>query len=153
MDIKLIAIGNKLMMDDGIGVRIAEKIRKDLANKGIKVIIGETDFEYCLNNIDDGGFLLILDSTYFGKPPGSISLISLNELEIYKQSLYSQHQMNLIDMLNIYKKDITGWFIGIEIGKVDLGVNLSDCLESNFNKMCDKVKKIIINIMEGVNNA
>lgn len=153
MNIKLIAVGNRLMMDDGIGIRVAEELKEELEDKGIKTIIGETDFEYCFSEIDNDDFVIILDSTFMRKTPGYISQIPLEKLKEYKQSFYSQHQMSLINMINLYKKGIKGWFIGIEIEKVDFGVNLSNTLESLFSEICNDVKKIIKKIMEGVENA
>lgn len=44
---KVIAIGNILMGDDGVGIAVVEKIRHELEQDNIQVIIGETNFNYC----------------------------------------------------------------------------------------------------------
>ena len=65
--VKVFGIGNILLKDDGIGVRLARNIKrrvdKDNINE-IEVFIGETDYLYCLENINDDEFIIILDSTW-----------------------------------------------------------------------------------------
>lgn len=54
------------MGDDGIAIYVTEMLRKELESRGIEVIIGETDSQYCISKIEEGDFLLILDASYFG---------------------------------------------------------------------------------------
>ena len=63
--IKVFGIGNILLGDDGIGVRVVEKIKEEIKNisEDIDVIIGETDYLYCLNQIDEDDTIVIIDST------------------------------------------------------------------------------------------
>ena len=51
--IKVFGIGNILLGDDGIGVKVVEKLNESIKSIGrdIEVIIGETDYLYCLNEI------------------------------------------------------------------------------------------------------
>ena len=49
---KVIAIGNRLMMDDAVGVVILEKIKNILEDKGIETIIGETDVDFCFSKLN-----------------------------------------------------------------------------------------------------
>ena len=61
--IKIIGIGNILMGDDGIGVKVVDVLEKKMKNMGIEFIKAETDVDYALDNIKDGDFLFIIDST------------------------------------------------------------------------------------------
>ena len=79
MNVKLIAIGNKLMGDDGIALLIAERLRTFFGENGIEVILGETDFEYCMDKVEEGGLILILDATRFGIDIGKVTLHHLKE--------------------------------------------------------------------------
>jgi hydrogenase maturation protease len=49
--IKVIGIGNRLMMDDGITIAILENLKNNLDSMGIEVIIRETDFQFCFYSI------------------------------------------------------------------------------------------------------
>ncbi|OFI07117.1 hydrogenase 2 maturation protease [Clostridium acetireducens DSM 10703] len=157
--IKIIAIGNILMEDDGIAVKVVEEIEKDLyaLKENIEIIIGETDFMYCLENIEDDDFVIIVDSTYFGKEPAKVSLYNIRDLEKFSSNISSQHDANIIKMILNYKKHVKGYFIGIEIFSVDYSLNLSSVLQCEFKHICidvlNKIKGILSMYDLGGNNA
>jgi len=107
MSVKLIAIGNKIMGDDAIGIKVAEEISTRLKKEEIVLIFGETDSEYALSNIKDGDLLFIVDSTYFQLAPGTVTFTSINDL-LLKNNLTSQHQQSLIHLIKLYGINING---------------------------------------------
>lgn len=130
--IKIIALGNILMKDDGVAIEVLKSIESNLKRE---VIYGETDFSYCLDKINDGDEVILIDSTYLGLRPGTVTVE--DNVTISKPS--SQHQVSLVNMIHEYKKDIRIFFIGIEIGKVEFGLGLSDELSSEFDEICREV--------------
>ncbi|MCX7885234.1 MAG: hydrogenase maturation protease [Caloramator sp.] len=143
MSIKLIAIGNKFMGDDGISIIVADRIKNKLKDMNIEVIIGETDFDYCLDLIDKNDYVIIIDSTYFNIDAGSITVLPLDSL-CQSKSFFFSHSLNLIDYLFIYK--INGIFIGIEADNIDFTDKLSSNLTKNIDNICNNVLKIVKNI-------
>lgn len=149
--IKIIAIGNRLMGDDGIALKVLENIDKDIkklkedgkVNQEIEVIIGETDFMYSLDKIDDYDFVIILDSTALGVEPGRVTVLSLKEYKKYL-NYESQHGINLVDMLTSYRKNVDGIIIGIEAYSIDFNFDISDTLKVLFSDICKDVFKEII---------
>ena len=137
--LKVISIGNRIMGDDGIGVLVLEEIKEKLEKINVKVLIGETDFEYALRNIEDGDFVIIIDSTYLEVEPGVVTLIELDEAIKYSSENHTQHQLNLIDMIKIYRKDVRGYILGIEVSSVDFSLDISDRLKINFDNICREV--------------
>jgi hydrogenase maturation protease len=71
MDIKAIAIGNPLMGDDGIALKVAEQLSDSLEKLGVEVIIGETDIDYCISRIDENDKLIVIDGSCRGEALGS----------------------------------------------------------------------------------
>ena len=71
MNIKCIAIGNRIMKDDGIGINISEAIKERLITKDISVVICETDVEYALDELNNVDLLFIIDSSYYNIQPGT----------------------------------------------------------------------------------
>lgn len=140
------------MEDDSIALRVAEEI-KDKINKDIEIIIGETDFEYCLERIDENDFLIILDTTLIGVNPGDISKMDLKEVYNYKDYFYSQHQLSLVELLDLYKINVKGLILGIEAYNISFSNNLSKVLKDKFNIICNEVIKEINMIIEGENYA
>lgn len=133
------------MGDDGVAIYMAEELKKGLENNGIEVIIGETDLQYCISRVNEGDFLFILDASYFGNEPGTVTL---NPIEIIchkvgNQSFYSQHALSIIKMLGIYAMKVQGFVIGIEGEKFEFGLTLSKVLKERFKSLCSEVDKII----------
>ncbi|MBV7271367.1 hydrogenase maturation protease [Clostridium sp. PL3] len=145
MKVKVIAIGNILMGDDGIGIVVAEKIKRELEKDNIEVIIGETDFNYCDSMIEKGDYIVILDGAYYGKKPGSITLCPIREYKSLKKE-YSQHSFGLLDLISMNYKNVEGYIVGIEISNVDFNLGLSEILLNNFHMICEKT----INIMKTI---
>lgn len=130
------------MGDDAIGIMVLEELSTKL-NKDIEFIFGETDYEFTLSKIEDGDLLFILDSTYFELIPGTVTFTSINDLSL-RNNLTSQHQTSLIHLLKLYKRNITGFVIGIEIEKIEFSTELSKALKSKLNQICDQVYEFIV---------
>lgn len=144
---KLIAIGNRLMGDDGIAIYLAESMKAYLEKIGFDVIIGETDISYCLSKIETNDFIIILDAFYHGLRPGSVSMITLKEAASKIRQYYSQHEPNIIKCLDIYNIDVTGLVIGIEVNEIEFKWELSDVMKDLFPQICEQVKDTIIKIL------
>ena len=151
--IKIIAIGNRLMGDDGVAIQVIESIKDELEKLRLKVIIGETDFEYSIREIENDDFIIIIDSTYLGKEPGEVTVFNLEEYKLVSGYKDSQHQLKLMDILNIYNKKVVGYIIGIEVYDISFNLSLSEKLKASFETIKFKVLEEIKNILEGVINA
>jgi hydrogenase maturation protease len=118
-----IGIGSLIMTDDGIGARVADTIKSKLQEHGITVLVGETDVQYCLDEIRQDDFLVIIDSMAQGKPPGSIEIISLRDAVKSHGKLHAQHDYSLIDAIALNYPEIQGHLIGIEVRRSDLALS------------------------------
>lgn len=143
MKIKVIAIGNTLMEDDGVGIVVAEKIKEELINNNVEVIIGETDVEYCISSIEEGDFIFFIDATCYGINPGEITISNLENYKYEKKS-YSQHSYSAVDLIKLYYKSVKGYIIGIEVSSVSFKLGLSDELESKIDIISKEVLKEIL---------
>lgn len=145
MSVKVIAIGNRLMGDDGIGITVGERIYESLLKKGIELIIGETDFEYCLGNISSGDILFIIDAIYNEKN-SDVSVISIEEC-LNKGMRYSQHSINLIGLLELYNIKTRIYVICIGVKNISFNPFLSKELEKDLDLISKCVLKNIDNII------
>lgn len=143
--VKVIGIGNILLSDDGIGVKVVEKIKDDILrlDENIEVIIGENDYLYCLEEINDNDFVIIVDSSYFNEEVGNITVLSLKECDKFINNIELQHEINLVKSLRQERSTIKGYLIGIEICNIDYSLELSDLLKNKFNDICKDVLLII----------
>ena len=147
MSMKVIAIGNILMKDDAIAIEVAKVMENSLLEKGIEVIYGETDFEYCISRISEEDYIFILDAAHLGKEPGEITYWSLNNF-IFKKKGYTQHSYNFIDLLKLFYPQIQGLICAIEIQEVEFEVGLSAVLQEKLKGISEKILIKIDSTME-----
>lgn len=143
MAAKCIAIGNRIMGDDAIGIKVAEELSTKCINENIEFIFGETDNEYAFSKIEHGDLLFIIDSTYFELIPGTVTFTSINDLSL-GNNLTSQHQPSLIHLIKLYRKNIKGFVIGIEVEKIEFSTELSESLKLKINQICEEIFEFII---------
>lgn len=140
---KVIAIGNRLMMDDGVALLILEKIKNTLEDNGIETIIGETDVEFCFSKLNELDVFYIMDSTYYGTAPGTLTFKSLDDMG-NKDHSKSIHSLGLIDLVSMYNLDIKGYFIGIEISNIDINIGLSNILQGQVENISNDILNFIL---------
>lgn len=144
----VIGIGSLIMKDDGIGARVAEAIQSRLQEHGIAVLTGETDVQYCLNEIRVNDFLVIIDAVKQGKGEGSVEIFPLQDAVKSHASLHSQHDFSLMDAVAMQYTDIQGFFIGIEAAEIGVGFELSNTLKERFDQISEKVINAIVELKE-----
>lgn len=149
MSIKLFAIGNSVMGDDAVAIHIAQKLEDSLKDLGVDIIIGETDFQYCLSKIEESDYIIIVDSTYFEIKPGSVTVNSLKDIGRLNcnNSLFSQHSYSLIGMIQFFYKSIDGIVIGIEGVNFDYSLSISNVIEEQMEYILSEVKETVVSLL------
>lgn len=149
--IKVIAIGNILLSDDGIGIKVAEAMKEVFMSfsQDISVIIGETDIWYCLDNIETDDLVIVIDSTYFQIEPGTVSRLTLEQCDKFRKDFNTAHGENLINILRQEYRELEGYLIGIEIAVIDYSLELSHVLRKKFPEICSRVSEEIQEIVTG----
>lgn len=136
-------IGNRLMMDDGIGVHVVEKLKRQSVNSIARYIIGETDTYYCLDQILEDSYIIVVDAAYLGEKPGTLSIIQLNKVLESTVNQTSIHESHLLSEIRLSGKKVEGIFIGIEPSEIDYGFNLSQDIQNRFEEIVNYVRQII----------
>jgi hydrogenase maturation protease len=149
----VIGIGSLIMTDDGIGVRVADIIKDKLRAYDIEVILGETDVQYCLNEIRSDDFLVVIDSMMQGKEPGSLEIFPLQDVEKSIGKLHSQHDLSLMDAVTLNFPGIRGCLIGIEAEEIGFGIELSDALRERLERICENVFTAVVEMKEAAEHA
>ena len=144
MNTVVLGIGNRLMMDDGIGVYVAEElIKNNKNNNDTTYIIGETDADYCIDAIGNADRLIIIDSLYSGDIPGTVKVFPLHENGYKGRLELSLHNTNLVDIINQQYKSIEGLIIGIQVYMINYGIGLSECLKGELPGILNKINNIL----------
>lgn len=147
--IKIIGIGNILMEDDGIGVIIAEKIRRRIENENrrdMQVIIGETDIDYSISFIEEGDCVFLIDGSAYNKMPGQLTVLTKQNC-CYKKHSYTLHSYNLADLIKSYFKSVKVYIIGIEVSSVSFKLGLSELLDKKIESIYREVWIQIVSLV------
>lgn len=145
--VKLVAIGNRFMKDDGIAIEVVNKLKHRLTDQSLDIIIGETDCQSSFYLLNEDDFVLILDALSIGAEPGSIYTISLEDALSQPSNSPMQHDMSLIELMKLYGRKFKGYVIGIEIAEIGFGEELSPVLRDKLPQICLDIEKTIKNII------
>ncbi|WP_227020313.1 hydrogenase maturation protease [Sinanaerobacter chloroacetimidivorans] len=156
MDMLVLGIGNRLMMDDGIGIYLTEILESENKQENCRYVAGETDVNYCLEQIKGDEFLVILDSSCLGREPCSVSVVPIAELFDRGDLSLSLHEDDLIQAIvkgkklhkDAYSSD--GILIGVEACVIDYGIGLSEQMKEKFSEIVLQVKNIIQKILSEI---
>lgn len=142
-ELLVLGIGNRLMMDDGIGVYVVEELKRRNTNPHIRYVTGETDIYFCLNQMKEALMTFIVDAAFFDKEPGSISTIPLEQ--VYKNPIHpiSVHDSHLLGEIEMTGKNMEGLFIGIKPYGIDYSIGLSKILQKQYFKIVAGIENII----------
>ncbi|TLN03398.1 hydrogenase maturation protease, partial [bacterium] len=98
----VLGIGNLIMTDDGVGVRVVQRLAEGYEfPPEVTVMDGGTLGLDLLSHLEGVDRLLIIDAMETGGPPGTIVRMSGEEIPIAFESKLSPHQMGLKDLLAV----------------------------------------------------
>lgn len=149
----VIGIGNVIMKDDGIGVKVVAAIENSLGEHGIASLAGETDFQCCFDEIQPDDFLIIIDAMAQGKETGSVGTMLLSDALKNRSTLRAQHEFSLFDLIALHYPNTQGYLIGIEVSELDFGFDLSLPLQKRFDQISITVLNTILKMKEAVEYA
>jgi hydrogenase maturation protease len=140
----VLGLGNRLMMDDGIGVAVVEALARQQgsADSQVRYEVGETDFDYCLALAAECESLVVVDAAQAGRRPGEVFLLPLRELGARGRGL-SMHHLHFLDGLYHLNAMDQGVLIGIEPCQIDVHLGLSPVLTAGFADIVGAVERHI----------
>lgn len=131
----VLGIGNLVMSDDGIGVRVVQELqRRYRFPDNVTVMDGGTlglDLLPALENVTN---LILVDAVETGGVPGSCVRLSGEELPIALETKLSPHQMGLKDLLAV--SELMGHspremvLIGVQPGSIEMDTELTPEVEA-----------------------
>lgn len=96
----VMGVGNILMQDEGIGVRMVESLQADYQlPANVEVLDGGTAGMDLLGTVADRDELVIADAVNSRRPPGSMVVLRDDEVRALFRSKISPHQLGISDLL------------------------------------------------------
>lgn len=130
MAVVVLGIGNILLSDEGVGVRVVERLERDyLLPSEVRVIDGGTCAMEMLEQLENLDALIVVDCVRHGQAPGTPVLLKDDDVPVFFRTKLSPHQVGLSDVLA--SLEFTGRapkrtaIIGIQPGSMGLGMELT----------------------------
>jgi hydrogenase maturation protease len=143
MKIMILGIGNILMKDEGVGVRVIEYMKNLDLPKEIELMDGGTSTPLLFPYFTEINHLIVIDAVKGKMPPGSIYRLKLEDLLPPGETSVSLHDLGLIDALHmaaqIGKQPKTVTIFGIEPKEIDWGMSLSPEIKALLPRMAKLV--------------
>ena len=146
MKVAILGVGNILLKDEGIGVRVVKELENHYSfPSGIQLIDGGTAGHHLINLIRDFDEIIVIDAVEGKEPPGTIYRFSLDQITFEIPTTFSIHEVGVLEVLSQLKlldKVPRVTFIGIE--PLDIspwGMNLSPVIEGKIPELMEEVLK------------
>jgi hydrogenase maturation protease len=142
--ILVLGIGNLVMTDDGVGVRVVQRLQNDYRfPPEVTVLDGGTLGLDLLPRLEGVDRLLVVDAVETGEAPGTIVRLSGADIPIVLKTKLSPHQMGLQDLLLVAElidclpREMV--LLGIQPEQITMGMELSPALVAQFDILVGRV--------------
>jgi hydrogenase maturation protease len=126
----ILGLGNPLLGDEGIGVRVVEELRGLALPDGVDVVEGGTGGLRLISLMEGYPRVIIVDAADMGQPPGQVIRFTPVEAQFKTvESPLSLHQIGLGEVLDLAEAlemaPAELIIIGIQPGRIEEGAELS----------------------------
>jgi hydrogenase maturation protease len=100
-EVLILGIGNLLMGDEGVGVRVIEQLQKQALPRGVCALDGGTGSFLLLEPMQRAHKVILIDATIDGLPPGSVRRLRPRYAKDYPRTL-TAHDIGLKDLIDAF---------------------------------------------------
>lgn len=151
MSTLILGIGNVLLTDEGVGVRALNELeRRYIFSDDVELLDGGTSGIELLRHIQSRDHLIIIDAMTCDQPPGTVFRVENQEVPAVFRTRISPHQLGLSDLLAaaMLTDSLPEHLVlfGVEPESVDIGLELTETVESSLDKLITGVVEELRNI-------
>lgn len=144
----VLGIGNRLMMDDGIGIYLTEELAISNPQPDVQYIIGESDIDFCIEQMERATFIILIDAVFSNTKPGDLTVYPLDHLNEVRHLEISPHNLHLFQALRQLNEMQRGYLIGIEPYEISFHINLSKELEKKWDQILEQTRSTIERLID-----
>ncbi len=139
----ILGIGNILLRDEGVGVRVIEQMREILLPDGVELVDGGTAGADLLDVLADRKKVIVIDAIQADCEPGTVLRFTANDLTQPDGVGMSLHELGLGQALNMTKqlgcepKEVV--VFGIKPRDISCGLELSEEVTATLPKVVELV--------------
>lgn len=149
--ILVVGVGNILLSDEGIGVRVIQELEKYPTAEDIELLDAGTDIFTIMSSDTSYRTIIVVDAIRGNKTPGTVFCYPVVEDLNVETDNNSIHQIQIVEALKLIKRTIEKFhntnikLIGVEPAQIEYGVGLSTTIEQKVETLVELVKKEIKN--------
>jgi len=128
--ILVLGIGNLVMSDDGVGVRVVQNLAERYRfPERVELLDGGTLGLDLLPRLEGVTYLMVIDAVETGGPPGTLVRLTGGDIPVALETKVSPHQMGLKDLLSV--ACLQGFapdemvLLGVQPAIIEMGLELS----------------------------
>ena len=136
----VLGIGNLVMSDDGVGVRVVQQLQREYCfTENVGIMDGGTLGLDLLPELEGIDHLIVVDAVETGGKPGTCVRLAGEELPIALETKVSPHQMGLKDLLSV--AHLLGHspgemvLIGVQPGSIEMDTELTPAIEAKVDEL------------------
>lgn len=144
----ILGVGNLLLSDDGIGVRVIQKLQEEHnLPEEIQVVDGGTCGLDLLQFLEGVENLIVVDAANIGKPAGTIQRLEGDQVPVFLAQKVSPHEINLPELLfsakliGIYPQKVV--VLGIQPQSIETSLDLTPPVAAKLDEL---VKLVLVEI-------
>lgn len=144
MSVLVLGIGNLVMSDDGIGVRVVQLLTERYRfPAGVTILDGGTLGLDLLPRLEGVARLLVVDAVETGQAPGTLVRLAGDDVPIVLETKLSPHQMGLKDLLAVAMlqgfapQEMVLW--GVQPERIEMSLELSAVVAAQLEILVEKV--------------
>ncbi len=144
MKILVLGLGNILLHDEGIGVRVIERLRTAYTwPDNVIVLDGGTLGLDLLAYLEEATRVIVVDAVNAGKEPGTLIRLVNDEIPAFLGPKVSPHQVGLQDLLALarlrghFPEEVILW--GVQTASLEPSLDLSPAVAAQIEPLCARV--------------
>lgn len=146
----VLGLGNSLLGDDGAGVHVVERLRRDAGlPPGVELLDGGTLNFTLLERIESASLLVVVDASDLGEPPGTVSVFADAEMDEFLGSpaQRSVHDLNLGDLMRMcVLRDALPerrFLVGIQPERIDWNDEPGEAVGAGVEEACTRIRAML----------
>ncbi len=145
----VLGIGNTLLSDDGVGVRIVESLRGDADMARRMLVDGGTLSFSLLTQLEDAQAMLVVDAANLGAAAGTVRVYESDAMDqfIRRAGPRSVHEVGLADVMDMAR--LHGCLppqralVCVQPERVEWGEALSPAVEAATPRACQQIRELL----------
>ena len=147
MDILILGIGNSILSDEGVGVRVIDALAAADLPPGARAVDGGTIGLALLPLIESADAVVFVDAARMASPPGTVKVYEGAELDAFAlRAARTPHDVGLHDLLDGLRltESLPAWraLVGIEPGRLGLGADLTPAVADAVPRAAEQAREV-----------